>query len=79
MNLRRALALLNPLGEDTQPKRLGASNSVVARCTIRHRARNLRDLGDPPPIRLLLDFDREFHTIRMPQTAGKHKCDGFSI
>jgi hypothetical protein len=49
------------LGEHAQAECFHAGNGFIARGTVSYGTGNLRDLGNPPPIVLLLGFDRERH------------------
>lgn len=64
---------LNPLGEHSQPERLDASHCLIARSAVGHGTWNLRNLGDPAPVALLLGLNSVCHERRMTQIARQPK------
>ena len=60
--LRHRLAVVQPLGEHAQGQGLDARDGLIAGGAVRHRAGQLRHLGQPAAVALLLDLDREFYT-----------------
>ena len=55
--LRGRFAVLEAFGEDTKGEGLGMSNRLVPGGTVGEDARQVRDLGDPSTVALLLQFD----------------------
>ncbi len=53
--------MLNSLSENSQCQRLCASDGFFAGAAVGQGSGNLRNLGDPAPVRLLLCLHSEFH------------------
>jgi hypothetical protein len=73
LNLRRALTILDALGQHTQPQGFHSCDSFVTRLAVRHGARDLRDFSNPAPISLFLSLDGKSHAAKDAASTQKHK------
>jgi hypothetical protein len=73
LNLRSAFAGIQTLSENAQGQSFGARHCFLARASVRHRTGNLRNLGDPASIGLLVDLNIEGHGRNMNETRVEHK------
>lgn len=63
--------MLQLIGEHAQGQHLGLGHGFVLARTVRQAARQLRHLGDPAAVCLLLSLDREFQARTLA-----HSLDG---
>jgi hypothetical protein len=50
--------VLEPIGQHAERERLGSSDCGFAGVAVSEHAWKLRDLGDPPPVCLLVHFEK---------------------
>src|SRR5271157_1944414 len=69
----RPLAVLEPVGQDTEIKRLGMGERFFRCGTVCEAARKIRHVSDPPAVLFALDLDAETHAGTVPPTPPSLK------
>ena len=70
--------MLEPIGKHPERQGFGSVDCSLARLAISEHARKFRHLRDPTTVRLLLDFNRQWHNYVSLKNPGAIQFDGES-